>query len=87
MRVRWYLSTRAQSVEHWIRLNVEFRSDLAWWTLFVDRWNGVSMLSTSFVQVQPHIRVFTQGTSPGGNGLCHIGKAVGATVGACVQRQ
>ena len=58
------LSTRAQSVECWIRLNAEFRSDLAWWTLFVDRWNRVSLLSTRFVQVQPHIRVFTN-TSAG----------------------
>ena len=62
------LSTRAQSVEHWIRLNADFRSDLAWWTLFVDRWNGVSMLSTRFVQVQPHIRVFTDASGWGCGG-------------------
>ena len=45
------LSTRAQSLEHWIRLNAEFRSDLAWWTLFVERWNGVSSLSIRFTTV------------------------------------
>ena len=27
-----------------IRLNLGFRSDLAWWVLFVERWNGVSFL-------------------------------------------
>ena len=27
-----------------IRLNVEFRSDLAWWHTFVSQWNGVSFL-------------------------------------------
>ena len=62
------LSTRAQSLEHWIRLNAEFRSDLAWWTLFVERWNGVSMLSTRFVQVQPQIRVFTDASGWGCGG-------------------
>ena len=29
---------------HPIRLNRAFRSDLAWWRLFSDRWNGVSFL-------------------------------------------
>ena len=29
---------------HPIRLNREFRSDLAWWRLFVSQWNGVSYL-------------------------------------------
>ena len=29
---------------HPIRLNREFRSDLAWWHLFVQEWNGVSFL-------------------------------------------
>ena len=29
-----------------IRLNRAFRSDLAWWKLFIDKWNGTSMLST-----------------------------------------
>lgn len=27
-----------------IRLNREFRSDLAWWRLFIEEWNGVSFL-------------------------------------------
>lgn len=30
---------------HPIRLNTEFRSDLVWWRLFVQDWNGVSFLS------------------------------------------
>ena len=29
---------------HPIRLNREFRSDLAWWRLFVQEWNGISFL-------------------------------------------
>ena len=30
---------------HPIRLNRGFRSDLAWWRLFVERWNGISFLA------------------------------------------
>ena len=29
---------------HHIRLNREFRSDLAWWRLFLDPWNGIGLL-------------------------------------------
>ena len=32
---------------HPIRLNREFRSDLAWWQLFASEWNGVSFLSAA----------------------------------------
>ena len=35
---------------HPIRLNNGFRSNLSWWRMFVDRWNGVSFLSTA-----PHL--------------------------------
>ena len=28
-----------------IRLNIGFRSDLAWWNTFIAKWNGVSFLS------------------------------------------
>jgi len=34
-------SSRRQS---FVRLNVAFRSDLAWWKTFLQAWNGVSML-------------------------------------------
>ncbi len=30
---------------YFIRLSAEFRSDLAWWQLFLESWNGVSMLA------------------------------------------
>ena len=29
-----------------MRLNAEFRSDIAWWDLFMDRWNGISIISS-----------------------------------------
>ena len=30
--------------QHFIRLNHSFRSDLRWWQLFLESWNGISML-------------------------------------------
>ena len=29
---------------HFIRLNLPARADVMWWSIFVDQWNGVSML-------------------------------------------
>ena len=31
---------------HHIRLNRRFRSDLAWWLIFVAEWNGITIMST-----------------------------------------
>lgn len=31
----------------YLRLNLEFRSDLAWWSQFLCQWNGVSLLTAS----------------------------------------
>ena len=40
------LSTTAKELHHFIRLNKGFRSDLEWWAMFLEGWNGVSLLST-----------------------------------------
>ena len=29
---------------HWVRLNGECQADLAWWNLFLEEWNGTSMM-------------------------------------------
>ena len=31
----------------WIRLNAGFQSDLLWWHLYLDSWNGVAMLENA----------------------------------------
>ena len=43
---------------HHIRLNNGMRSDLAWWDLFLDSWNGVSMLRGQRLATPDH-EVFT----------------------------
>ena len=39
------LSTTASSLDHFIRLNQDPRSDLEWWASFIDSWNGISLLA------------------------------------------
>ena len=34
--------------ESWIRLNTDFRSDIQWWVTFLDKWNGVSIVSALY---------------------------------------
>ena len=37
------LSTTVRELDHWVRLNRGFRSDLRWWDLFLEDWNGVAL--------------------------------------------
>ena len=39
------LALRAKKLNHNIRLNLGFRSDLQWWATFLPTWNGSSMMS------------------------------------------
>jgi len=38
------LSTKAEDPSHFIRLNIEARSDIEWWFQFIRQWNGVTMI-------------------------------------------
>ena len=40
------LSTVPKELDHWVWLNEGFRSDQHWWAVFLDDWNGVSMLDS-----------------------------------------
>ena len=40
------LSTVAKELHHHIRLSTAFRSDLQWWALFLEGWNGVSLFES-----------------------------------------
>lgn len=39
------LSTKVTEMHHHLRLNVATRSDLHWWSYFLDHWNGVGLMS------------------------------------------
>ena len=49
-----------------IRLNREFRADLAWWRTFIERWNGVSFRPTS--KTHPSITVASDASGQWGCG-------------------
>ena len=37
---------------HYVRLNLEFRSDLAWWRMFLQPWNGVGLIHKAVLSPQ-----------------------------------
>ena len=44
-----------RSAHHHVRLNIEARSDIAWWSTFLLSWNGVSMLTPGLRQLPQHV--------------------------------
>jgi hypothetical protein len=46
------LSAVPKELDHWVRLNNAFHSDLQWWHLFLEDWNGTALCS-SVVQWPP----------------------------------
>ena len=46
------LSAVPRELDHWVRLNSAFHSDLQWWHLFLEDWNGTALCS-SVVQQPP----------------------------------
>ena len=44
MRRMFELMSTARKPHHRVRLSREFQSDLAWWSTFLDTWNGVSII-------------------------------------------
>ena len=36
-----------KELHHWVRLSKGFQSDLHWWAIFMDGWNGVSMFDST----------------------------------------
>ena len=45
-----------------LRLNAEFRGDITWWALFLDKWNGVSIItSLCRVPVDEHLTTDASG--------------------------
>ena len=44
------LSTTVKELDHWVRFNQGFRSDLRWWDLFLEDWNGVALCSSVVFQ-------------------------------------
>ena len=43
---------------HYIRLNLPAKADIMWWFVFVDQWNGISLLWDTGLH-EPEIMVYT----------------------------
>ena len=57
----------AQKPFHHIRLNKEFKSDLLWWSTYVETWNGISLLGLGSLLV-PSLNVFSDASGGFGCG-------------------
>ena len=44
VRRMYSVAARAQELDYFTHLNKEFKSDLYWWHLFLNKWNGISFL-------------------------------------------
>ena len=60
-------STSRPALDDWIRISTEFKSDLMWWSIFLNSWNGISMLQ-SHLDRKPDIHVFTDASGGWGCG-------------------
>ena len=51
--LRWMidLSSSVMGYDHWVRLNCGFRSDLRWWELFLEQWNGVALCKSLITRI------------------------------------
>lgn len=45
------LSTPVKHPDHYVRLNLEARSDIEWWFQFANAWNGIAMMTAINVQM------------------------------------
>lgn len=55
MRRLFELLAGTRRAHHHVRLNSTFRSDIRWWSTFMDSWNGVSMMSQEETPSQAEI--------------------------------
>ena len=57
LRHLYYLLAAAKAPGHHIYIHAAARSDLAWWGMFVDAWNGLSLLYTHQLSSPQHVVV------------------------------
>ena len=44
VRQMYSVAAKVKELDHFTRLNKEFRSDLYWWYTFINEWNGISFI-------------------------------------------
>ena len=53
------VAAEVQEMDHYTRLNKDFRSDLHWWHTFVTSWNGISFLWVALADPTPQVTIQT----------------------------
>ena len=61
------LAHSRKNLDHWIRLNEGFRSDVWWWHTFLEQWNGVSLLAAHIYR-PPDAELYTDASGNWGCG-------------------
>ncbi len=49
-----------------VRLNLGFRSDMAWWAVFLESWNGTSMIEHRSSDKGGVVQIWTDASGVGG---------------------
>ena len=57
-------------LDHWVHLNQDFKSDLAWWQTFIDSWNGLGMMQSIAANWTPRFIFSTDASGGWGCGAC-----------------
>jgi len=55
-------------LNHWVHLKADFHSDLEWWTVFLDYWNGRSLMEIHTTEFRADATVFTDASGSWGCG-------------------
>ena len=61
---------KAKHLDHWVHLNQEFKSDLAWWHCFMVAWNGLGMMRSVAANWLPQVTFVTDASGKWGCGAC-----------------
>ena len=61
---------RVKHLDHWVHLNQEFKSDLAWWQTFITSWNGRGMMRSVATNETPRFTFSTDASGTWGCGAC-----------------
>ena len=69
-------AAKLRELHFYTRLNKEFRSDLCWWDIFFESWNGVSLLQCTSIQTiaTPDFSIQTDASGSWGCGAFFQGK-------------
>ena len=61
-------SCKARELDHWIHLPAAFHSDVAWWHLFLKKWNGRSMMDVHHPSQPPSVEFASDASGSWGCG-------------------